>query len=515
MLQRLVAIPTTKNHRLLIRPIADIIMIQLKSQRNPYVIGRPISESAIFFGREKQLGFIEENLRQGHKVILLHGQRRIGKSSLLQNIPQLLKVDNSVFVSFDLEYHSQEKLENLLENLAEAIVEQLEIPQEQVAIPKAQEIEEEKHIFCNKFLPQIYEYLKDKNLILLLDEFDALNNKHIGVELESLFKQLKNVVYRNSRLFAIIFAGRKPADVSNLLQIFPEVPIEEVGFLDNESIKQLIIRPVAGSLSYEPEAIEAITELSAGHPYFIQILCFAVFSRARELQKWEVEREDVQNIIDKAVELAEAGFAWYWEALSALEKVVFSAVAEAQKIVLEKSDRELEKDPLKLLANYDNVLSRDSLEKLTKELTSKGFLNEEGNKIKIELVQRWLIQRHPLWHEIRELEKLDKQEIKDTYETANQLPQINKNPKQITIPKSHTGSDKSANIKQSLPSVKPSEVTIHRTKGEIWLIAGMIFLGLSAIAIASFMIFFYAPNGSDSKNQKQNFLPNSTSPTNS
>lgn len=299
-------------------------MIQLKSQRNPYIIGRPISEPQIFFGRQKQLDFIEENLRQGEKVILLHGQRRIGKSSLLQNIPKLVNVDKSAFVSFDLEYHSQEKLENLLESLAETIVEQLEIAPEKIAIPKAEQIEEKKDIFCTNFLPQIYEHLKDTNLVLLLDEFDALDKKHIGVELESLFKQLKNIVDKNKRLFVIIFAGRKPADISNLRKIFPKVPSAEVGLLDDESIKQLIIQPVGGSLSYEPKAIQAITDLSAGHPYFIQILCFAIFSRARELEKWQVSQEDVEMIVDRAVELAEAGFAWYWEALSVPEKVVFS-----------------------------------------------------------------------------------------------------------------------------------------------------------------------------------------------
>ncbi|MCF2150121.1 AAA family ATPase [Desmonostoc muscorum LEGE 12446] len=485
-------------------------MIQLKSQRNPYVIGRPINEPKTFFGRQKQIAFIEENLRQGEKVILLHGQRRIGKSSLLQNIPQLVKVDNFAFVSFDLEYHSQDKLENLLENLAETIVEQLEIPPDKVAIPKAQQIEEEKDIFCAKFLPKIYEHLKDQNLVLLLDEFDALNNKHIGVELESLFKQLKNIAHKNSKLFVIIFAGRKPADISNLLKIFPKVPVARVGLLDNESIKQLIIEPVGGSLSYEPTAIQAITDLSAGHPYFIQILCFAVFSRARELQKWEVAQEDVENIIDKAVELAEAGFAWYWEALSVTEKVVFSAVAEAQKITLEKNDQELEKDPLMLLKSHQDVLSRDLLEKLTEELTLKGFLNEQGNKVKIELVQRWLIQRHPLWHEIRELEKLDKQEVKDTYETLNQTPQISNNQKQSPIIQSRALSQQPKSLEPNIPSVKPDKNKVHRNRGEIWLLPGMIFLG--AAAIASFIIIFYDHNRSD-QNKNQNSVPNATSPS--
>ncbi len=481
-------------------------MIPLQSQRNPYIIGRPISEPEIFFGRQEQLTFIEENLTRGEKVILLHGQRRIGKSSLLQNIPKIIKVDKCAFVSFDLEYHSQEKLENLLENLAETIVEQLKIAPDKVVIPKAKEIQEQKDIFCTNFLPQIHEHLKDTNLVLLLDEFDALSNNRIGVELESLFKQLKNIVYKNQRLFVIIFAGRKPSDISNLLKIFPKVPIAEVGFLDNKSIEQLIIQPVTDYLKYEPKAIEAITDLSAGHPYFIQILCFAIFSRARELEKWQVSEEDVEMIVDRAVELAEAGFAWYWEALSIPEKVVFSAVAEAQKIAIEKKDQELEKNPLMLLKNHDDVLSRDLLKKLTKELASKGFLNEQASKVKIELVRRWLIQRHPLWHEIRELEKLDKQKIKYTYETLNQIPETSQNQKQRTIIESGALNQHSQKSEQDISSVKASKNKFYLNKTEMWLIAFTILLGVAAIA--SFVIMYnYAKQNNGYLEKKQSLMP--------
>ncbi len=485
-------------------------MIPLQSQRNPYIIGRPISEPELFFGRQEQLSFIEENLRRGEKVILLHGQRRIGKSSLLHNIPKCVKLDKFAFVTFDLEHYSQGKIEYLLENLAETVVEQLDIVTDQVAIPRVQQIQEQNDIFSTKFLQQIYEHLKATNLVLLLDEFDASNNKNIGATLETLFKQLNNIVYQNKRLFVIIFAGRNPSDISNLLKIFQDVPIAEVGFLDDESVEQLIIKPAADSLKYERKAIQAITNLSAGHPYFIQVLCFAIFSRARKLEKWEVTEEDVENIVDRAIELAEAGFAWYWETLPVIEKVVFSAVAEAQKIAIEKKDQQLQKDPLILLKGYD-ILPRDLLERLARELVRKGFLNEQGNRVRIELVYRWLLQRHPLWHEIREIEKLNQQEIDYTYKTLNQIPQINNkvrneltNQKQSSLIKSRSLTKHPQNFDHHVSPVKASKDKIYLTRSEIWLVAGIILLG--AAAIASFMIIIYSANQSNDQDKTQNLI---------
>jgi hypothetical protein len=491
-------------------------MISLKHKRNPYIIGRPINEPELFYGRQKELSFVKENLSRGEKVIFLHGERRIGKSSLLQNIPKIDNLEQFAFVTFDLEDHSQETLEYLLEKLAEAIVEQLPINAQEVEIPSAEQIKVQNDIFCNKFLPQIYARLKDTKLVLLLDEFDALEPTYIGATLESLFGQLKSVVQNNNRLFAVIFAGRKSTDISNLFKIFNSVPIAEVGLLDEASVQQLIIKPADGLLEYTPESIQAIINLSSGHPYFTQIISFAIFSRARELEKWEVTEEDVEAVIEAAVELAEAGLAWYWEALSIPEKVVFSAVAEAQRIANQKQYQRQSQDILMLLKTY-NILSKDELKLLTTELVARGFLNAQGNKVKIELVGRWLVKRHPLWQEAREFEKRDQQEIKESYEILNQLHQENKQGiKATSIVKyqqfSNFIQESPQNVYESVLSLKGEENTkalankIYLTTQQnrrlisiVVVVAGV----LGILITVNFLMMNNNPNNKDTQPSKQ------------
>ncbi|NES68836.1 MAG: hypothetical protein F6K24_28230, partial [Okeania sp. SIO2D1] len=48
-----------------------------RNRRNPYIVGRSIDESKLFFGRESMFHFIEDHLSNNQQVILLHGQRRI------------------------------------------------------------------------------------------------------------------------------------------------------------------------------------------------------------------------------------------------------------------------------------------------------------------------------------------------------------------------------------------------------------------------------------------------------
>ncbi|AUB39627.1 ABC-type branched-chain amino acid transport system, periplasmic component [Nostoc flagelliforme CCNUN1] len=395
-------------------------MAHLLSRRNPYIIGRPIDEPKLLFGRQDLFCFLEDNLSQGIKVTLLHGQRRIGKSSIIRNIPKYVKLEDFVFIPFNLEDYTRENLSTILAELAKEIIEHLQIDAKKIKPPSIEDLDKDPYIFYSQFLTKIYDELDSKKIVFLLDEFDALIDKYSASLLEKFFTYLHSIIEVEDKLFLIIFAGRQSANMPNLLNYFQDASTREIGFLNENSATELITQPAQGILEYEPGAIQAIIELSAGHPYFIQVICFAIFVRARELDEWHINIKDIDNIVDKAIENAEAGLAWFWDGLTIPEKVVFSAVAESQKIAIEKSQI-VPENPLKLLKKY-GVVKTEVLEQAVKELVAYNFLYETGNRIKIELVRRWLLQRHPLRQEIKELEKLNSEESYSNYEAKKQLP---------------------------------------------------------------------------------------------
>ncbi|MBD2203088.1 AAA family ATPase [Calothrix sp. FACHB-1219] len=379
-------------------------MTHSTSRRNPYVIGRPIDESQLLFGRESLFNFIEENLKQDVKVILLHGQRRIGKSSVLRNIPNFSPPEDFIFVFFDLEYHSRKPLSSILDAIATEIIEQLEFDLDKISIPDITDLETDPYIFSNQFLPQVYQELKDKKLVLLLDEFDALNNDTPDAAVEHFFPYLRSIIeLPDNQLFIILCVGRQSADMPNLLNIFNHAPYQEIGLLDVEDASRLITQPAQDFLNYEQNAIDEIYNLTAGHPYFIQVICFNIFVQARAEEKWQVTREDVEAIVDKAIESAEAGLAWFWDGISIIEQVVFSAVAEAQELAI-LQNQAIPEEPFTLLNNYGIVQTKE-LVQAAKLLVEKGFLDEKGHRVKIEIVRLWLLQRHRLDTEIKTLGK--------------------------------------------------------------------------------------------------------------
>ncbi len=395
------------------------------SRRNPYIIGRPIDEPKLFFGREDVFYFIEDNLIQKSKVILLHGQRRIGKTSVLQQIPRFFEekeIQEFLFINFDLQDKGSLSLSQVLEDLATEIIEQIVyhlqlIPEDKLTPPTAADLASHLNIFSHEFLSQVFQELGSKNLVFLLDEFDVLERNDTTSAYINLFPYLKVLIEEHERLSIIPVVGRNLEELQKLLDLFKGAPYKEIGLLDQNSAKRLITYPAKNILEYDEDALQAILELSAGHPYFTQVICFAIFGRARELENWQVTRADVNAVVDKAIESAEAGLAWFFDGLSIPERVIVSAVAEAQKIAI--LNKEQPQEPLTLLQSYG--IKTETFEETANQLKENEVLwDDKECKVKVELVRLWLLKRHPLRDEIRELEKLESEQINHLWKVANE-----------------------------------------------------------------------------------------------
>ncbi|UUO15660.1 ATP-binding protein [Dolichospermum heterosporum] len=421
-----------------------------KPQRNPYIVGRPVDQP-LLFGRESLFSSIKDDLEHNRNIILLHGQRRIGKSSVIRNIPsQLSDLNEFVFVTFNLEYYSQESLSRILAELAKEIISDLSLDDKNINLPEITELELEPEIFYNKFLPQVYQALNNKRLVFLIDEFDALLNSNNPELLKQVYQYYESLIINfRKKLFLILLIEQKSINNRRISKIFnKDVSRRKIGLLDENSTKNLIIKPAENILEYKEDAIEAIFNLSAGHPYLIQAICFTIFGRARENDHWKVNKEDVEAIINKAIEISEAGLAWFWDGFSIPEKIVFAAIAEAQ---------ESSENYVALIKRFRPDTEDKQIIQMEQFLRSNGFLDEIEQKVKIELVRRWIIQRHPLREEISELDKIEQKKNQIDIELQEENI-VNGDNNQIvisdirdqSIPNARTTVEKTTSVKSNL-----------------------------------------------------------------
>jgi ABC-type branched-subunit amino acid transport system substrate-binding protein len=388
---------------------------------NPYIIGGRITDTNRFFGREEFFNDINYYLKTDNvKLILLHGQRRIGKSSVIAQIPGKLGTDEFVFISFDFQDTVNSSHQKIIHSIAIGIIEKIETKNE-ILTHLAENILTNIEIFSREFLPTVYQQLGNKKLVLLWDEFDVLTERDTESDTDSnnFCDYILQLQKRDQKLFIIPVVGRHISKLPKLVSSLREALNIEIGLLKKEDTQKLIIQPDQNVLNYEEEAIEAIFQLSAGHPYVTQCICSAIYNLARDrynqtnVLPQSINGHDVESIVDEAIESAEGGLDWFWGGLTTEQQVIFAAAAEARNIAIQ------ENEPPQLMLLRSHGIATEYLKKADEQLHEYGFL--DNNRVKVEFVRRWLVKSHQLKEEISNLETVKQENINKLLSVADDL----------------------------------------------------------------------------------------------
>ena len=307
----------------------------------PYIAGNPIDEPSGFFGRVDVLRDVNAMLRQPHKnAIVLYGQRRIGKTSVLMQLERrLAKEGQYTPVYLDLMDKAGKSLKEVLQELARRIHDKLNLPAPDLSLFDAEGI-----YFRDTFLPQAAKQAAPGGLVLLFDEFDVLDSPENGQNAgQTFFPYLRAWMNRAEGVQFVFVIGRRPEDLSiNTMSTFKGLSASQVALLDRRDTEAIIRQSEEDDgLRWTDEAVNAVWGWTQGHPFFTQLLCAAVWKEA-----YRDEPEETQTVTPQMVETAVApariegnnDFVWLWEGLPPAEKYVTAAIAEAEQLVISQDD---------------------------------------------------------------------------------------------------------------------------------------------------------------------------------
>jgi tetratricopeptide (TPR) repeat protein len=380
---------------------------------NPYVVGTPLSGGHGFYGREDVLQFVLDTLEvPTQNVVVLFGQRRIGKTSLLH---QIIARGSEQFhgVIFDLQGKGRLELPAILAELTLAVARSLKW-----TAPSAASFASDPAYFQDIFLPRVLDKLGPKRLLLLLDEFDVLSDEPSSPDnkaSDDLLAYLKDLIGREPRLAYVFVIGRRVDEMPlHYRSLFKQAVFRRLSVMQRGEAMQLISRPAAGVLDYTSEAIDTIFSLTSGHPYLTQLLCHVIFKRLAGLDMRTVGPNDVSACIDEAMELGTGGLDWFWESLPRAERIVLSALADALQPnglfkglnghggngngLSNKQYVVAEDQLLEALERHRVRLLDGELTNARQRLVEWEIITEEhhGYRFRIDLVRRWITREHPL-----------------------------------------------------------------------------------------------------------------------
>jgi tetratricopeptide (TPR) repeat protein len=360
---------------------------------NPYVVGSPVSGETSFYGREDVFDFVRTTLSApDQSVVVLYGQRRIGKTSILHQLPRHLPAE-FVPVYFDLIGQERRPLADVLWELARHIARALDLP-----IPNRNSFKRDGSFFHTDFLPQVLQTLGSRRLVLLFDEFDVLGDDPPLPDdaFRTFFPYLQQLIPDVPKLAFVLAVGRRMDELpSRFGQIFKTAKSQFVSRLSPQAAVHLVNEPAHEMLVYEDAAVERILALTASHPYFIQLLCSVIFEQVQRLGTCMVAVEEVDRAIEDALERGEGGFGWLWDGLPGAERVVLSAIAsvagELSAIDDEQLGRVLEDHKVKLLG-----LELTSAPHRLRDWDILAEVEGGGFRFAVDLVRRWVRRQHPL-----------------------------------------------------------------------------------------------------------------------
>jgi tetratricopeptide (TPR) repeat protein len=277
----------------------------LRKRFNPYIAGAPVMSDELFFGRRKLLARILNVLH--HNSLLITGERRIGKTTLLYHLRLALQADDQTGYRF---FPVQTDLQGVPEEaffhtIMSDIVEQLSLRPETTGALRfrREEIRYDGRDFSHD-LQRVVDELKTRTplhvkLAMLVDEVDVLNeySERVNQRLRSIFMKTFS-----EHLVAIMSGvGIKrlwTSEGSPWYNFFDEV---ELTAFTREEAEALIREPVEGVFRYEAAAVESILEASDLKPYLTQKFCIHAVNRMIEAGRTTVTAADVEAVREEVL----------------------------------------------------------------------------------------------------------------------------------------------------------------------------------------------------------------------
>lgn len=372
---------------------------------NPYIAGAPVVEPSMFFGRQDVFEWIERSLtgKYVNHILVIHGQRRVGKTSVLKQIPNFLPKDY-IQVFFDLQGRTDTMLDRFLWWVAREIARVLK-QEHNLAIPTpdlAAFTGDTETLIAN-FLPEIRSLLGDRRLLLTFDEFDTLEQHTVR---ETLAKPLIDYLRRLfdleglNLIFSIGSSGHKLENMqAAYTDFFKTALYRKISFLEKEDCTRLITQPVKDLVEYEDKAVEGIFAVTAGHPYFTQLVCHELFSQCQKTDRWLITRDDVRAILDDVIERGTVNLKFTWDEAASLEKWMLACLAQSEKA---HTNQEL----ADLVRRQKVRFSESDFNSALIHLRDKDVLSND-NRFVVYLLHRWLQKNRPLERVREELAEIN------------------------------------------------------------------------------------------------------------
>jgi hypothetical protein len=377
---------------------------------NPYIVGNPIKDPKMFFGREDDFLYVQKKFSGGKEggMIVLCGARRSGKTSVLFQILNGRLGEDFLPVLIDMQSMAIRDDRDMLGKLAQEIV--TAVNHRDVSIEDfSTKAHENPFTALENLVRKINTVMGDKKLVLMFDEYELFEtNIDSGIISANVLNLLANLI-EHRRVF-IVFTGSDNLEARSKAywDLFLSKALHRrISFLSMGDTLRLIRQPVEGYVQYSGNIPDDLYVLTAGQPFYTQVLCQSIVDRLNEYRRNDVQPDDVRQVVDEIIENPLPQMIFSWNAHTNLEKLTLSIMAE----IVKEESRPVAPTDILDFAERENIGYRIDINELNKTLESlfhADVLDKEADldayRFKMDLWRLWVSRMHSVWQTIDEME---------------------------------------------------------------------------------------------------------------
>jgi len=261
------------------------------------------------------------------------------------------------------------------------------------------------------FLDEALHALGDRTLLILMDEYELMEGKVDEGKLSpELFTFLAGLMDNKERL-ALIFTGSRrleERDKKYWRELLRRSLFRKVGFLSENDAVRLITEPVEGRVVYGRGVVDVISRLTAGQPFYAQMVCQNTVDYLNQHEQNWVTLADLTHVIADIIDNPLPQMIYTWDALSDDEKIVLSLLAETLPDGIDYSAAGRLRSSVEA-GQYPVNLSEHTIRLTLEEMFRRELLDKDagdGFRFKIDLFRLWIRRSHSIWQVVKEVRTL-------------------------------------------------------------------------------------------------------------
>ena len=263
----------------------------------------PSTGTDIFIGRDD----VSENFKStvltspSMPMFLIHGQRRVGKTSLIKFLPAYLSSRFKI-VFMDMQDGTVGDIPTWFTEIRARVNKELSMPQDNWQAP-TDWLDGWKELRAHL---ESVTAQRDHKLILTFDEYEIIHDKikKDPDNAKQLLGALRSFSQHQNRV-VFLFSGAKffrELKNPNWGEYFVQSILLHVDYLKKEDTLKLITKPVENfKLIYPPELAARIYDLTQGHPALVQLICSEMVDIANRDGKKDMTNADLEEALEKTI----------------------------------------------------------------------------------------------------------------------------------------------------------------------------------------------------------------------